>query len=373
MIMDKYIQVNGKNLRCGYTTGTCACGAAMFAAKVLLSGGYSDSFVTVDTPAGIPVRLEVYNISVAEDYVSCSVIKDGGDDPDVTSGLHIFARVEKVASSTESVIIEGGEGVGVVTKPGLDQPVGAYAINSTPRKYITEIVETVKKQYGSEDTLKVTIYAPEGQEISTKTFNPRMGIEGGISIIGTSGIVEPMSNAAIVQTTILEIKQRIAKGEEVLFLSPGRIGERFAKTVFDIDSDDITLCSNNIGEAFENAVLAGFKEIVFIGHIGKLVKLGYGAKNTHSANNDGRIEELVLCALKAGASNICLNNISECVTTDGVIGVLEDNQMLDETMKVLGDRIEDTINRWTEGKAKLKLCVFTNINNDARVLIKRGF
>lgn len=414
--MEKYIHVNGKNLRCGYTTGTCACGAALYATQILLANEYATSNrivdalvdevsgnvasdtsanVIVDTPAGIPVSLDIHNIEIGPDYVSCSVIKDGGDDPDVTSGMHIFARVEiaqckdnekeeviseeareqgkSIGNVHNSVIIEGGEGIGVVTKPGLDQPVGNAAINSTPRKYITEIVETVKKQFGCKETIKVTISAPEGVQIAKKTFNPRMGIEGGISIIGTTGIVEPMSNDAIVQTTKLEINQRKAKGESILYLAPGRIGESFAKEVFGIDSDDIVLCSNNIGDAFENAIINGFKEIIFIGHIGKLVKLGYGARNTHSANNDGRMEELVLCALKAGAEKNILDEIAECVTTDGAIAILENANLLESTMSVLGDRIENTLNRWVEGKANVKLCVFTNINNEPKILIKRGF
>lgn len=385
--MEKYVHKNGKNLRCGYTTGTCACGAALYATQLLLS---KEKVVTstpvgvvVDTPAGIQVPLDIHNIEIGSDYVSCSVIKDGGDDPDVTSGMHIFARVELAKTSegengeglsgNAGVIIEGGTGIGVVTKPGLDQPVGNAAINSTPRKYITEIVETIKKQFDCKDTIKVTIAAPDGVQIAKKTFNPRMGIEGGISIIGTTGIVEPMSNDAIVQTTKLEIRQRKAKGESSLYLAPGRIGETFAEEVLGIDSDDIVLCSNNIGEAFENAILNGFEEIIFIGHIGKLVKLGYGARNTHSANNDGRMEELVLCALKAGADKNTLEQIAECVTTDGAIAILEHAKVLCQTMSVLGDRIESTLNRWVEGKASVKLCVFTNIKNEPKILIKRGF
>lgn len=394
--MEKYIYVNGKNLRCGYTTGTCACAAAMYATKTLLSikgtcikgnservNSEKDNFerenfenvhpsVVVDTPAGIPVELDIHNIEIVKDFVKCSVVKDGGDDPDVTSGIHIFAKAEIVPDSEESVIIEGGEGIGVVTKPGLDQMVGKAAINSTPRKYITEIVEAVKKQYGCKETIRITISAPEGVEIAHKTFNPRMGIEGGISIIGTTGIVEPMSNSAIVETTKLEINQRKEKGETVLYIAPGRIGESFANDKFGIDSDDLVLCSNNVFEAFENAVIAGFEEIVFIGHIGKLVKLGYGAKHTHSANNDGRIEELTLCALNAGADIECLREIADCVTTDGAISILDKSKVLDKTMSILGDRIENTLNRWVEGKAHIKLCVFTNFNNEPRILIDRG-
>lgn len=394
--MEKYIYVNGKNLRCGYTTGTCACAAAMFATRMLLSikGAYikansemvnsekdnsksenSENIhpsVVVDTPAGIPVELDIHNIEISKDFVKCSVIKDGGDDPDVTSGMHIFAKAEIVSDSEQGIIIEGGEGIGIVTKPGLDQMVGNAAINSTPRKYITEIVQTIKEQYDCKETIRITISAPEGVEIARKTFNPRMGIEGGISIIGTTGIVEPMSNTAIVETTKLEINQRKEKGESVLYIAPGRIGESFANEMFGVNTDDIVLCSNNVFEAFENAILAGFKDIVFIGHIGKLVKLGYGAKNTHSANNDGRIEELLLCAVNAGADVECLKEIAECVTTDGVISILEKSKILDKTMSILGDRIENTINRWVEGKSHIKLCVFTNVGNEPRILIDRG-
>lgn len=389
--MNKYVNVNGKNLRCGYTTGTCACGAAMYATQVLLKKVCSSldskellpSQVIVDTPSGIPVALDIHNITIDENFVSCSVIKDGGDDPDVTSGMHIFAKAEIISSickmqnentkEKQGVIIEGGEGIGIVTKPGLDQPVGNAAINSTPRKYITEIVESIKKLYNYSDTIKITIYAKEGKERAKKTFNERMGIEGGISIIGTSGIVEPMSNTAIVETTKLEINQRKAKGDKTLYIAPGRIGESFAHDVFKIDTEDIVLCSNNVYEAFENAIAAGFSDITFIGHIGKLVKLGYGAKNTHSANNDGRIEELILCALLAGANENLLKEISECVTTDGVISILKNCDLLDKTMFVLGDRIESTILRWIEGKACIRLCVFTNINNSSTILIDRKF
>lgn len=370
--MDKYVYVNGKNLRCGYTTGTCACGAAMYATHLLLSGEKKDPFVIVDTPAGIPVKLDIHNIEKGDCFASCSVVKDGGDDPDVTSGMHIFVKAEKVSGS-DSIRIEGGEGIGVVTKPGLDQPVGNAAINSTPRKYITETVQTVKNQFGYSGAILITISAPEGVEIAKKTFNPRMGIEGGISIIGTTGIVEPMSNDAIVQTTKLEINQRKAKGEKRLYMAPGRIGENFAKDVLSIDSDRIVLCSNNIGEAFESAVASEFEEIILVGHIGKLVKLGYGAKNTHSANNDGRIEELLFCALMAGAGEGCLRELAQCVTTDGVLSILEGNHILPETMEILGNRIESTVNRWVEGKAHIKLCVFTNIGNEPRILIQRGF
>lgn len=369
--MEQYKKVNGKNLRCGYTTGTCACGAAKAAVYMLFSKE-SLSEITVETPSGAFITMALHNVCFDEAKASCSIVKDGGDDPDVTSGMHIFVKAEKFEETGE-VVITGGEGIGMVTKPGLDQPVGQYAINSTPRKFITENVKALMKNFDYQGGIKITVSAPEGVEIAKKTFNPRMGIEGGISIIGTTGIVEPMSNEAIVQTTKLEIAQRKALGKEILYITPGRIGESFAYDTFGINPEDCVLCSNNIGEAFDDAMEAGFKNIYLIGHIGKLVKLSYGARNTHSANNDGRIEQMILAALKSGATNDVLASIAECVTTDGAIAILKENELLEGTMDVLGERILGTLVRWTGGYVNLNLCVFTNMNKEPLVLIQKEY
>ncbi|MCR5800340.1 MAG: cobalt-precorrin-5B (C(1))-methyltransferase CbiD [Lachnospiraceae bacterium] len=359
--MDRYIIKNGKNLRMGYTTGTCAAIASKAACKMLLTGERVES-ATIDTPAGISVTADINDIIMEHDSVSCAVIKDAGDDPDVTDGMAIYAMAEKC---DRGVIIKGGKGIGIVTKPGLDQPVGEYAINSTPRRIITETVQALMAGYKYDGGVMLTISAPEGEETAKKTFNPRMGIEGGISIIGTTGIVEPMSNDAIISTTRLEIRQRKAKGDEILYLAPGRIGERFAKDELGIDADSCTLCSNNIGEAFDAALEAGFKDIWLIGHVGKLVKLGYGARNTHSTNNDGRMEELVFCGLKAGASVECLSKVSECVTCDGAFALFSEEHKADKVMEILGERICDTVRRWVKD-VKVTIICFTSAEADGK-------
>lgn len=371
MGLDRYEKVNGKNLRCGYTTGTCACASAKAAAYMLLSGDQCHE-ISVETPAGIVVRMDIHNIEISSGYVICSVIKDGGDDPDVTTGMHIYAKVEKTKTNQE-VQIEGGQGIGIVTKPGLDQPVGSPAINSTPRKCITEHLFAVMKSFGYKGGLRVTIFAPDGEHVAKKTFNPRMGIEGGISIIGTNGIVRPMSNDAIIQTTRLSMKQRRAAGARELYLTPGRIGEAFAKEIFGISPDECVMCSNNIGEAFFDALEEGFETIHLIGHIGKLVKLGYGAKNTHSAENDGRIEQLIYVALCAGADRNVLEKIAGCVTTDGAVAILYEHGLLNASMEILGERIMSTLFRWTEYRVNLSLCVFTGIHKEAQILIQKQY
>ena len=207
--MEQYIEKDGKRLRLGYTTGSCAAAAAKAAAWMLLTGRRKET-ITLDTPKGIRLELAVREITMHADSVSCAIEKDSGDDPDVTKGTLIFASVRR--TDEPGVHIDGGEGVGRVTKRGLDQPVGNAAINSVPRQMIRENVEEVMALTDSSGGLDVVISAPEGETLAKKTFNPRLGIVGGISILGTTGIVEPMSEAALVETIRVELRQRRAMG-----------------------------------------------------------------------------------------------------------------------------------------------------------------
>ena len=201
--MEEYLVKDGKRLRLGYTTGSCAAAAAKAAAWMLLTGRKKDT-IRLQTPKGIELNLDVLETELSPDEVRCAIRKDSGDDPDVTRGTLIFAAVRK--SATPGVTIDGGEGVGRVTKPGLDQPVGAAAINSVPRQMIEENVREVCALVGYDGGLDVTISAPEGEALAKKTFNPRLGIEGGISILGTTGIVEPMSEQALLDTIRVELR-----------------------------------------------------------------------------------------------------------------------------------------------------------------------
>jgi cobalt-precorrin-5B (C1)-methyltransferase len=364
--MELMRSVNGKLLRCGYTTGACAAAAAKAAGTMLLIGAPVNR-ISIGTPKGVALTLDVLDIRQAADYASCAVRKDSGDDPDVTDGALIYARVER---SEHGITIDGGEGVGRVTRPGLDQPVGAAAINSIPREMITrELCETAEK-YGYEGGFSVVIYIPGGEELVKRTFNPRLGIEGGISVIGTTGIVEPMSNQAMADTLRLELRQLGAAGVRDVLLTPGNYGEIFARELLGLSMDGHVTCSNFIGDAIDGAVELGFMRILLVGHIGKLVKLGLGITNTHSSFGDGRMETLLACALEAGAELSLLKGISHSVTTDAALALIWDAGLLERTMTELGKRIDFCLSRRVPEGVTIGYLCFTNAQPLRGVLTK---
>lgn len=355
--MDVFRNINGKLLRCGYTTGSCAAAAAKGAAEMLLRQSPVGA-VSLDTPKGLPLSLMLEDCAFTASQASCAVRKDAGDDPDVTSGILVYASVRK--SDANGVTIDGGRGVGRVTKPGLDQPVGAAAINATPRRMIAQAVETVCRAHGYEGGMEVIISIPEGEALASRTFNPRMGIQGGISVLGTSGIVEPMSSQALVDTITLELRQLAAAGQEHLLLSPGNYGRDFARDKLGLDVTHCISCANFIGDAIDAAVSCGFRHILLIGHIGKLVKLGIGQTNTHSASGDGRMETLLACALPHTDDIALLRAIADCATTDAALALLQSSGIKDAVMATLGRRIEDTLRRRVPCDVTVGYLMFTN-------------
>lgn len=366
MRLEHYIDRGGKKLRCGYTTGSCAAAAAKAAAEMLLSGK-SVSSVTLDTPRGIRLSLDIADIKADGEAVSCAVRKDSGDDPDVTNGILVYAAVRKIP---DGIVIDGGEGVGRVTKPGLDQPVGAAAINSVPRRMIEKACREVCGRLGYSGGVAVTVSIPRGKELAKRTFNPRIGIEGGISVIGTSGIVEPMSNAALVDTIRLELNVLYASGVRGALLIPGNYGEVFAETALLLDTARHITCSNFIGDAIDAAVLRGFEKILLVGHIGKLVKLGIGMLNTHSAFGDGRMETLAACAVESGAEPPLLKALLSCATTDAALDKLREHGLLDGTMETLGRRIESCLSRRVPDSVEIGYVCFTNGGEGNGVLVQ---
>ncbi len=369
--MEKCVIKNGKVLRCGITTGTCAAAGAKAATSILL--GESVENVTsayIMTPAGIGVNVPIVEsiIDISEDTaeetnkVTCIVKKDAGDDPDITDGILIYVSAIKISSG---INIAGGKGVGKVTKKGLDQPPGEYAINSTPRKMITEAVSEVVEKYGYTGGIGITISIPEGESIAARTFNPKLGIEGGISIIGTTGIVEPMSNKALIDTilvtqNILASKEKEYKDTLDMLITPGNYGQSFATNILGLSLDEHISSSNFIGDTVSQAVNLGFKRILIVSHIGKLVKLGIGVTNTHSSFGDGRMETLIACALRAGAENKVLRGIADCVMTDAALAILRDAGLLQKTMNILGDRVNDTLVRLVPDDVMIGFVCFTN-------------
>ena len=346
--MEQFIEKDGKRLRLGYTTGSCAAAAAKAAAWMLLTGRRK-STVALDTPKGIHLELPVEDIQMGEDTVSCAIRKDGGDDPDITSGSLIYASVTRTDSPV--IVIDGGKGVGRVTKRGLDQPVGNAAINSVPRQMIEENLRQVCLLCDYPGGLQVIISVPQGEMLAQKTFNPRLGIVGGISILGTTGIVEPMSEKALVDTIRVELRQKRLLGSTVL-LTPGNYGCDFLKDGLGVDPQKAVQVSNFIGDAIDICKELDFQRAILVGHIGKLVKLAGNMMNTHSKYGDCRAE--ILCALAGceGAAPEVIREMLDCVSCDEMLRLLAE----DKRKGVLG-RLTARIQRNLQYRAGEKMTV----------------
>lgn len=381
-------------MRYGFTTGSCAAAAAKAAAYMLLSGRQKNT-ITIETPKGIPYTADILEITRGEKAVRCAVRKDGGDDPDITSGTLIFAEVSltehKGAQATNDFLqgqtlqsdandvvpvtdrntknvneedtrirIDGGIGVGRVTKPGLDQPVGNAAINHVPREMITKEVLEVCKLLDYRGSLYVEISAPEGEEIAKQTFNPRLGIVGGISILGTSGIVEPMSNQALLDTIRVELNQRRAEGFDYVAVAPGNYGLDFMKKAYHYDLDRSVKCSNFIGATIDMAVECGFTRMLLTGHIGKLIKVAGGIMNTHSKEGDCRMELLAAFAIHEGAGVDVATRILDCVATEEAVRLLREAGKQQEVMDYAMERIMFYLNKRAGGRMQIDCIMYDN-------------
>lgn len=345
----------------GFTTGSCAAAAAKAAAVMLLTGK-KKSKIEISTPAGVRYCPGIEEIVIGDGYVSCGVRKESGDDPDVTKGFLICARVSFVKNSEtiERIVIDGGQGVGRVTKPGLDQPVGNAAINSVPRQMIEKEVCEVLDFFDEQRSLRVEISVPGGEELAKKTFNPRIGIEGGISIIGTTGIVEPMSTRALLDTIKVELRQNRELGLDVAVISPGNYGFEFMKEKYDYDLDRAVKCSNFIGETIDMAAELGFKKILLCGHIGKLIKVSGGIMNTHSGEGDCRMELMAAAAIKSGASIDSLLQILSCVSTEEAVEIYRREGIDEKCFAYIMDRISFYLNKRAAGKADVECIMYSN-------------
>lgn len=355
--LDIFCRKDGKDLRFGYTTGSCAAAASKAAARMLLEGSREES-VELMTPKGILLNLPVEEITAGEGFVSCAVRKDSGDDPDITNGILIFSKVE--FSKTPGITLEGGYGVGRVTKPGLECPVGAPAINRVPREMITAAVRAMQEESGNFAGLKVTISIPEGERLAKRTFNPRLGIVGGLSVLGTSGIVEPMSEAALVDTIRVEMKQLAASGRKMAVVTPGNYGEDFMKEVLHADLSGAVKCSNFVGETLDMAGEFGFQKVLLIGHIGKFVKLAAGIMNTHSRYADGRMEVMGVHAALCGAGRELVAKLMDCITTDDALDVLEQAGLLEETLSSILRKIDFHLKARSHGDYQVEAVIFSN-------------
>lgn len=331
-----------KELRKGFTTGSCGAAAAKAALYMLLTGSVKDE-IEIITPGGAVFRTEVKDIFREGNRVRCAVVKDGGDDPDVTTGLHVTAevRAEERTDGDLEIQIEGGPGVGRVTLPGLDQPVGNAAINRVPRQMIEKELSEVAELLDFRGRIRVILSVPGGEAAAERTFNPRLGIEGGISILGTTGIVEPMSTRAILDTIRVELNQRKALGDRIAAVSPGNYGLNFMKETYGYDLNRSVKCSNYVGDTVDMVREMDFRGMLLTGHIGKLIKVSGGIMNTHSKEGDARMELLAAGVIRAGGSMDTLRGILNCRVTEEALGIIqaESSALLRTSMESVMDRI----------------------------------
>ena len=331
--LEGYYAVDEKNrkLRYGYTTGSCAAAAAQAATRMLLTGEKVEE-VALQTPKGILLHLLIEEISMDEGRVRCAVQKDGGDDPDVTTGIYVYANVSR--RDAPQITLDGGIGVGRVTRPGLWQAVGEAAINKVPRQMILENVEQVCKEYHYTGGLDVQIEIPAGVELAKKTFNPRQ---------------------------VMEMKMLVEGGGSYLVITPGNYGQAFSKEQTRLDLTYSMKCSNYVGETLDMARELGVKGILFISHIGKFVKVAGGIMNTHSRQADSRSELMAANAIRAGADLETAKEILDTITTEQSVEILKRKGYLEATMKEISDRVEFYLNKRAGEQLEVGTILFSNV------------
>ena len=358
---EHYVRSGQKLLRCGYTTGTCAALGAAGAARLLLTGRTPDS-VVLRTPKGLVVEVAPLFCRLTAAGAECAIEKDGGDDVDVTTGLAIVATVELRPESPD-ICIDGGVGVGRVTKPGLDQPVGAAAINHVPRQMITDALRREAASADYHGGFAVTISIPEGEAVAKRTFNPHIGVIGGLSILGTSGIVEPMSQQAILDTIQLEMNQAAlrAGNPKRLILAPGNYGlDYLHETYPDFAVIPVVKTSNFIGDTLDMAASAGFEEVLLVGHVGKLVKVAGGILNTHSHTADCRTELFCTHAALCGAARDTCAALYDAATTDACLDILDAAGLRAPVLESLLQAIQLHLDRRAADAFRVGAVLFSN-------------
>lgn len=342
---------NNKQLRSGYTTGSCAAGASAAAAWMLEHQQEIDE-VVIDTPKGITLTLKINNRYFDKNYAMCSITKDAGDDPDITHGIEVFSKV--TYTDGQKVIIDGGIGVGRVTQEGLRIPKGHAAINPTPLEMIEK---EVRKVIPYPQGISVMISIPEGERLAKKTFNPRLGIEGGLSILGTTGIVEPMSEDALKETIRVALNFYRVNGHTRIILVPGNIGEKMVKKIFLNNKIPTVIMSNYIGDALDYCLELGFQDIYIAGHIGKLIKPAGGIFNTHNRVSSTRMEILIAHLALLGMQVYDLKKIEACITTDQAVEII-DSSSYTEIYAILAEKAAANCRKYCFEQMNIEFALF---------------
>ena len=344
MTIDEFNIKNGHTQRYGFTTGTTATAAAIGAAYMYLND--KRDIVDVELPAGITLTIPLEFVKKEKNLFTCGVKKNAGDDPDVTDGILISTKLEFIKKENGLEFnFFAGEGVGVFTKDGLALPKGEAAINPVPRQMMIDNLSVILKEHGFSGIVNITVTVENGADIAKKTFNERLGIIGGISILGTSGLVLPMSKTALLQTIEADIKFRLKNSKERrVYLAPGNIGAKFLENNFNINSTTVAIISNFIGESIDYAISNDAREIVLCGDLGKLIKLSGGIMNTHSNDSDSRLELLVAAVIKLCIKESIqlpiqiISNLFEQKTTTGAVNIIKENNF-DNCFDILADQM----------------------------------
>lgn len=345
-----------RDLRKGYTTGTCAQAAGR-AAALLLVKQKKIEFVEVELPIGEKKKFFLIDQQVGKSYARCSVIKDAGEENDVTDGIEICCEIRK--TDTKGLTIKGGRGVGIVTKPGLAVPVGEYAINPVPRRMI---LRDVSRILPVDKGFIIEISVPKGDQIAKKTYNPRLGIKGGISILGTTGIVEPKSQDAYKTALSLQLNVAKAGGHKVIFLASGYIGEELLKSRFKIKKEAIIKIGDYVGFMLKQCVEKCVPRVVLIGHIGKLAKVAAGLFNTHSKFGDARLETIAAYAASYGANSEIVNKILKASLAEEAVEILKENNLMSALHRI-AKRVVERANEYCEGKLELA-CILLSLKGE---------
>ncbi len=351
------IIINNKNtLRTGITTGSCAAAASKAATIMLLSENSVEAVIIEARDRKLDIEIE--KITKNAGSVFAVVRKFAGDDPDATDGIEIISTVRKTDSG---ISVTGGFGVGKVTKAGLKVDVGKSAINPVPMQMIIAEVSKAIDEFGYTGGIEVVISVPRGVEVAKRTLNSRLGVIGGISILGTTGVVQPMSEKALIDSIKVEIDFTIANsnGLNLLTITPGNYGYDYAKDILGIDVNEAVKCSNYIGETLDYALYKGVKKIVFIGHAGKLVKIAGGIMNTHSNIGDCRMEIIAAHCGMFGMDSENIKKIMECVTVNTAIEIIRQCDLEEKVWSSIGNKIKFYLNHRVNNEIEIEFYVFT--------------
>jgi cobalt-precorrin-5B (C1)-methyltransferase len=359
-------KVDKKKLKTGFTTGTSATAAAIAAAQSIIEQKVVD-VVEVKLPKGKFIKIPIHLCNFEKETAHCSVIKDGGDDPDVTHGAEIIVDLS-FTDKKNQIEIDGGEGVGIVTKPGLGLEINKPAINPIPKKMISENLGYVARKLLQKNGLKVVISVPKGRELGPKTDNPRIGIMNGISILGTSGIVIPFSTASYAASIRQNLDVAVAMGNETVVLTTGGRSEDFARKIIDLPDHCFVQMGDFSGYTMQQCSKKNIKKAYIVGFIGKLAKMAAGVKQTHVKGSKVNMKFLSELAQNCGADQQVIQKIMSANTARHVSEIIKESN-IDGFFEQICKETHKHMIKHSEEKVSLEVILF---DFDGNILAKKS-